>query len=352
MRLAPFTLAYVYAAAVLAGAALRGPWVLLPALLTFVVLPALDALCGVSLWNPAPDEERSLAADPRYRWITWAWLPVGAAATFYALAASLGPGWSWPERIGLAVGTGLMNGVAGIVYAHELVHQPGRFEQFLGEAMLTLVTYTHFRVEHVFGHHRLVATPHDPATSRYGESFYAFLVRSVGGQVVSAARLEAERLERLGAAPWGPRNRILAYAAVLVLLYAAIFALAGWPGAIFFAAQSVAAFVSLEVVNYLEHYGLVRREIAPGKYETVKPRHSWNSAHRVSNWLMINLARHSDHHAVASRRYQILRTFGPDEAPQLPAGYGSMYVLALVPPLWFAVMNPRVDAWRRAFEAA
>jgi alkane 1-monooxygenase len=339
-----YSLAYIYALTVWGAIVWRGPWVLLPAAFSFVLVPIVDALAGVSGWNPSAADEAALQADARYRWITWAWLPVGVGMTLWALVASLAPGWSPAERLGLAFGVGLMNGAAGIVYAHELVHQSRRFEPLLGEAMLMLVSYPHFRVEHVFGHHRYVATPRDPATARYGEHFYAFLLRSVFGQIVSAWHLEAARLRRAGRAATG--NRLVAYAIVLAAIYAALLVFTGWRGAGFFALQSFIAFATLEVINYLEHYGLMRREIAPGRYETVRPHHSWNSSHRVSNWILINLARHSDHHAAASRRYQILRTFDDAQAPALPAGYAVMYLLALVPPLWFRVMNPRVRAWR------
>jgi alkane 1-monooxygenase len=115
------------------------------------------------------------------------------------------------------------------------------------------------------------------------------------------------------------------------------------------AAQAGLAIFLLEVINFVEHYGLQRRETSPGRFERVMPWHSWNSSHRVSNWLLINLARHSDHHYLASKRYQVLDHL--DAAPQLPAGYGTMFVAALVPPLWRRVMHPRVAAWRARYLA-
>jgi alkane 1-monooxygenase len=342
---ARFASVYLYVAAMGAALWLHGPWVLLPVALTFVVIPILDALAGTSAWNPDPAEAAALADDARYRWLTWAWLPFGIALTILTLMRVVSPDANWAERIGLVFALGFTNGI-GIVFAHELVHRPGRFEQFLGEAILTIVSYAHFRVEHVFGHHRFVATPRDPATARYGENVYTFIPRSVAGQLASAWQLEGERLARRGDPVWSARNRMIWYAVALLAAYAGVGAFFGPLGLVFFALQGCVAFASLEVVNYLEHYGLARREIAPGKYETTQPRHSWNSAHRVTNWYYINLARHSDHHAFASRRYQLLRTYGDEHIPQLPYGYPSMYLLALVPPLWFRTMNPRVQAWR------
>lgn len=245
-----------------------------------------------------------------------------------------------------------MNGVIGITYAHELIHQPSRFEQFLGEVLLVLVGYGHWRVEHVYGHHRNVATPADPATSRRGESIFAFYGRSVVGSFVSAWGLERARLRRAGLAPLGPRNRLYWYAVATCALAAVAYAAGGTLAAVAFISQGVVAFSSLEIINYVEHYGLTRRELAPGRYEPTRPKHSWNAGQRVSNALLINLARHSDHHATASRRYQILRTFDDDAAPQLPHGYATMFLIALVPPLWFAMMNARVDAWNARVDSA
>lgn len=342
MRWLPFGFGYLYAAAVLAGVVWQGAWLAAPALLSFVVLPLVDASVGLHLWNPAPADEARLARSRALRLVTWGWVPVGVGVTLYAIATAASPSCTWSERLWLALGVGLMNSVVGIVYAHELVHQASRFEQFLGEVLLTLVTYTHFRIEHVFGHHRYIGTPRDPATARYGEGFYRFWARSVYGQLRSAWYLECDRLARAGRARISFSNRALMYALVIVAVYAAIGLAWGWVGVALFALQSAIAFTSLEITNYVEHYGLLRARREDGSYETVRPSHSWNSAHRITNWFLINLGRHSDHHAAASRRWQILRTYDEEAAPQLPSGYAAMYLLALVPPLWFAVMNPRV----------
>jgi len=141
------------------------------------------------------------------------------------------------------------------------------------------------------------------------------------------------------------QNRVFRYGLTLALIYFVIQAGAGWLALCFFALQSLVAFSSLEVTNYIEHYGLVRKEISPGIYERTLPKHSWNSGHRVSNWFLINLARHSDHHFIASKRYQVL-TNVEDAAPQLPFGYGTMFLIALIPPLWFKLMNSRIVEWQ------
>jgi alkane 1-monooxygenase len=223
------------------------------------------------------------------------------------------------------------------------MHRRARWARALAELLMTSVSYPHFCIEHVLGHHRHVATPRDPASARLGETVFAFYARCVVGSLCSAWSLERERLSRAGQRAGTLRDRRLRYG----LLLAGAYGLAGWSagglGLLVFAAQSVVGFSLLEVINYLEHYGLGRRELVPGHYERVRPEHSWNASQRLSNHYLFNLARHADHHANASRPYERLRH--QDDAPQLPAGYATMLLLALVPPLWFRVMNPRVADW-------
>jgi alkane 1-monooxygenase len=196
----------------------------------------------------------------------------------------------------------------------------------------------------VYGHHRYVATPRDPATARFGESFYRFFPRTLAGSVVSALEIENERVRRRYGRALHPANRMLRYALVQLALYSMIGFVFGWLGVVVLAGQSAVAILELETINYVEHYGLMRRETSPGVFERVQPWHSWDAHYRVSNWLLINLARHADHHGIASRRYPALQA--EPSTPQLPAGYGAMFLLALVPPLWRKVMDPRVVAER------
>jgi alkane 1-monooxygenase len=230
------------------------------------------------------------------------------------------------------------------------MHRRRPLDRALAEVLMTSVSYAHFCVEHVHGHHRHVATRRDPATSRRGETVFAFVVRSITGGALSAWRLEGERAARANVPAWTLRDRRVRVPLLTVLAYGVVGWAFGAAGAALFLAQGLVAVVLLEMVNYLEHYGLTRRELEPGRYERVGPEHSWNSSHLVSNAYLFNLGRHSDHHALASRPYEMLRHRGEDEAPQLPSGYAAMLMVALVPPLWFRVMDPRVAAWssRRA----
>jgi alkane 1-monooxygenase len=203
---------------------------------------------------------------------------------------------------------------------------------------MTSVGYPHFCVEHVQGHHRRVATPDDPASARAGEGLYAFLCRCIPGSLASACALERARCGRHRIRWWSLRNRRLRWASSLVLLPGAAIAVFGWPGLAFLIGQGVVAVLMLEAINYIEHYGLRRRELAPGRWERVGPQHSWNSSHRVTGWYLFNLPRHADHHAAASRPYYRLRHLA--ESPQLPAGYAAMLLCAFVPPLWRRIMDP------------
>ncbi|MGZ8274719.1 MAG: alkane 1-monooxygenase, partial [Burkholderiaceae bacterium] len=243
------------------------------------------------------------------------------------------------QLIVFAVAVGTVTGGIGITIAHELGHRASRLDRAIAKALLVSVAYGHFFVEHVRGHHVRVATPEDPATAPRGMSVYRFIVRSVVGSFAHAWRLEGMRLHRTGRSAWHFSNWVLTGSLLWVALLGAAWWAAGANAALLFALQSVWAFVLLEIINYVEHYGLQRRRV-DGRYEPVREGHSWNADFTVSNWVLFNLQLHSDHHAHMNKPFEQLRTIAT--APQLPAGYPAMVLLALVPPLWFAVMDSRV----------
>jgi alkane 1-monooxygenase len=341
MRSTGFYLVFLIPTLVVVGV-LAGGWAR-GAVVAFVfgAVPLLDAWLGHERRNPGED----IAHARRFDVPLVLWVVTQVAVLMWWITRDMG------ETIGvaLALGTlsvGLMTGGIGITVAHELMHRKSRFERALAEVLMSCVGYAHFCIEHVHGHHRHVATPLDPASSRLGENVYRYLPRTIFGGFASAWSIEAERMTRSGAHVWHWRNRMLRYAAVQLAIYTTLFAALGGLAVALWAAQSVVAIVLLEVINFVEHYGLERRELAPGKYERVQPRHSWNASHRVTNWLLFNLQRHSDHHFLASRPYDVLRHY--DDVPQLPAGYATMVLVALVPPLWRRIMDPRVHALREA----
>jgi alkane 1-monooxygenase len=344
----PFWLSLLIVPLIWLAALQGGWWIALPFAGTWALFSALDQAFGLNGENADP-----LTSEDDLGWykaITLLWAPIQAVSLFtmiwyVAPATHLNP----LEKAGIFAGVGVMSGTIGITYAHELIHRKNRWERWLGDILMGMVLYGHFRTEHLLVHHRHVGTPRDPATARYDEGFYRFYPRVLRESIVSAWQTEKARLARNGLAVWSPRNPFWRYGALQATCLALAYLLGGWAGLGLFLAQAAVAIWQLELVNYVEHYGLTRKHLGDGKYEHVLPRHSWNAAHKASNWLLINLARHSDHHFKPDRRFPLLQTYDAEEAPQLPHGYPVMTLLAMVPPLWRRIMNPRVRAWRETF---
>jgi len=310
-------------------------------LLVFGAFPILDYAIGLDATNPPDSVLKWLEQDRYYRWCTYLFIPVQYAGLVFACWLWSSGGLSTLESLGLALTMGVVGGIA-INTAHELGHKRDSAERWLSRVALAQTGYGHFFIEHNRGHHVRVATPEDPASARFGESFWEFLPRTVKGSLSSAWGIECARLDRLGASHWSLRNDIVGAWAMTVGLFAAL-AIAFGPVVLpYLLLQAVLGFSLLEVVNYLEHYGLLRQKKEDGRYERCRPEHSWNSNNVASNVLLYHLQRHSDHHANPTRRYQALRHV--DEAPQLPTGYAGMIVLAWVPPLWRRVMDRRLLA--------
>jgi alkane 1-monooxygenase len=339
VRSLPYWVFFAIPIATVLGLHAGGPWTVAGLAFVFVLIPLLEQLLGLRTDNDDTDgPARRLAYDlPLF-----VWLPVQLAVQVYGLTLVLAGGLGVAEIIVTIFAIGLLTGGGGINIAHELMHRSRAYERAAAEVLMASASYTHFCIEHVHGHHRHVATPLDAASSRLGESLYAYLPRTFIGGFRSAWRIEAERARRLGIAWWSPRHRMTRYLATQAILYIGLLAISPL-AVIFWAGQGLFAAVLLETINYVEHYGLQRREVSPGRYERVQPWHSWNSAHRLTNWLLFNLQRHSDHHFLASRTYPQLRHY--DNVPQLPAGYATMILIALVPPLWRRMMDTRVAEW-------
>ncbi len=313
----------------------------------FVVFPLLDAWHGVDTRNPAAEAEAALAAEPGYKLLPLAALPAYGAMLVWSAPAFVAAGEdSVAAALGLALSVGIIGGAIGITFAHELIHKPTALERNAGGMLLSLVAYGSFKVEHIFGHHVDVATPRDTSTARLGQSAYAFLLRSFLLNPLRAWQLAGARLRARGLPGWHWRNEMYLWHGLTLLFAAGFSAWLGTAGLAFFTLQAFVAITLLELVTYIEHYGLLRRQRADGSYERMTPRHSWNDSHHLSNLALLNLQRHSDHHAYAARRYQLLRHH--HDAPQLPCGYASLVLLALLPPLWRRFMDPRVAAWKAA----
>ncbi|MBP7133540.1 MAG: alkane 1-monooxygenase [Aquabacterium sp.] len=318
----------------------RSPWALwFVVVLVHGIIPALDWLFGEDAANPPESALAGLVQDRYYSWVLYAFVPLQIVATVGGAWLAATGGLPWHHLLGLAISVGMLNGIA-INTAHELGHKKDKLDRWLARISLSPTFYGHFFVEHNRGHHKNVSTPVDPASSRMGESFWAFWPRTVVGSLRSAWHLEAERLARSGKSVWSLSNENLQSWGISVVLWGGLLAVFGWIVLPFLLIQAVYGFSLLEVVNYLEHYGLLRRQLPDGRVERCLPEHSWNSNHMVTNLFLYHLQRHSDHHANPTRHYQALRHF--EESPQLPAGYAAMILLAYIPPLWFAVMDKRV----------
>lgn len=348
VRALPFFLAYLLVP-LAALSALQGGWtVLLVPLVAWYGFAALDAVLGLDQDNADPGAtEDDMAA---YRLVTLLWAPVQFLLLFWML-------WYVPqadhlnllERLLVFFGVGVVTGTVGINFSHELMHRKSKHERWLADLLLAMVLYSHFRSEHLVVHHRYVGTPRDAVTARYSEGFYRFFSRVLVDGLRSAFRAEAERLDRAGK-PWTDRaNPFWRYASLQLAILLLAVAVGGWAGLGLFLLQAFTAVWQLELVNYVEHYGLTRKHLGDGKYEHVRPHHSWNAEQRATNWLLINLQRHSDHHYKPDRRFPVLQTYSGSEAPTLPYGYPVMTVAAMVPPLWRRKMNPRVRRWRQMY---
>ena len=314
----------------------------------FGIIPVLDMLLGKDSLNP--DEETDvprMVGERFYKAITLGWVAGFAALLVWSMLELASGTFSLMGSIGWIVSIGIVGGL-GINVAHELIHKDEKLETRAGGFLLSLVCYAGFKVEHLRGHHVHVSTPEDASSSRYNQSLYNFLPQAYVRNFLNAWKLEAERLQRKGHKTLNWRNELIWWYSVSALVLAAFTIAFGWLGAVFFLGQSFIAFTLLEIVNYLEHYGLHRRKLDNGRYERTGPEHSWNSNYFLTNVFLFHLQRHSDHHAWAKRRYQILRHH--EVAPQLPAGYSAMIVLAMFPPLWRRVMNPRVEAYYKGEE--
>ena len=324
-----YVFAYVLPLAGLLGVHLGGAWSPGSIYVAFVLLPVLELILPASTDNHAAEEEESRTQSRFFDWLLYLNLPVlyGTIAYFLYVATTRElSGW---ETAGMVCNVGLLIGSIGINVAHELGHRSTRGEQLLAQALLLPGLYMHFFIEHNRGHHRHVATPEDPATSRRDQTVYAFWLRSVTLSYLDAWKLDSKLMVKFQAIE-------VAYLALITFVF-------GWPGFWLAIGAAVFGFLMLETVNYIEHYGLQRRQTEQGRYEPVLPIHSWNSDHELGRILLYELTRHSDHHFKSTRKYQVLRRF--EESPQLPTGYPACMLLSLVPPLWFRVMNPRVERY-------
>ena len=326
---------------------LHGPgiWSYSLPIYAFGIIPLLEVLLRPDPHNLANAELEMVKDDSWYDWQLYLIVPV-QVGLIHGLCWKLSqPGLTTVEIVGKIWAVGIGCGVMGINVAHELGHRTKKHEQVMAKILLLTSLYMHFFIEHNRGHHKRVSTPEDPASARRGEWLYTFWFRSVWGSYWSAWEIENKRVRKLGKPIFSLSNEMVLYHIIQAGLLGLICAVWGWQVMLYYIAAATSGFLLLETVNYIEHYGLARKQLSSGGYEMVQPEHSWNSDHLLGRLLLFELSRHSDHHYRASRKYQTLRHM--EGSPQMPTGYPGMMVLALFPPLWFWVMHRELDRGSR-----
>ena len=331
---------YVFPLLWVIGAYLGGLWHYLTVFMAYVCVPLLDQIIGPKPRFVAKESYKDLAKDKRYRIALYLYAPINIGLVIWGAYFVSSKDLALYEWAGFVVSSALMTGGLGMTVAHELCHSPKRFEQLLADMLLIPVCYMHFSIEHVFGHHSRVATKEDPATARLGESLYRFIPRSIFGGIKSAFYLEAHRLKKRRKSLFSIDNKMIWYTITPALFAVFLYSLFGVWALVYFLVQAFIGFNYLEVINYVEHYGLMRKKDENGRYEKTSHLHSWNSDHIISNHLLFGLPTHSDHHASSRKPYQTLQSI--KGSPQLPASYGAMMPLAFFPFLWRRVMDHRV----------
>lgn len=305
----------------------------------YCAFPLVDYFMGEDTSNPPESVVPLLEADNYYRYITWLQVPIVIATFIFCGWFVANAELTWSGYLASALIAGYVGGY-GLNIGHELGHKKNAFDQWLAKIVLAPAAYGHFFIEHNRGHHKMVATPEDPASSKMGENIYSFGMRELPNAIVRAARIEKERLNAKGKSAWSMENEFLQ---TMTMTLATYIAMGLWLGASvvpFLVICAVWSMWQLTSANYIEHYGLLRQKLPSGRYERPQPHHSWNSNHIFSNWVLFHLQRHSDHHANATRSYQSLRHF--EDLPSFPNGYFGMFPAAYIPWLWFSIMDKRL----------
>ena len=309
------------------------------------IVPLLDAPFGRIVTRFTRDEQAALGRDLPLRLVPWTCGVVWLATLAWAIIVT-------PQImqlpvlpiVGFVVSLGVVGGIMAINVGHELIHRNHKAERFFGGVLLASACYGVFKVEHVRGHHLRVGTQADPATARLNETVYAFVPRAVVGTFHHAWRLEADRLARGHHTGFASvvGNEALQWTMLSVAFAAAAVWVSGWAALVVFLLGGLIAIIELELVDYIEHYGLLRGTDANGAVMPVRYEHSWDYSGWFTNALLINLQRHSDHHAHGGRAFGALNSHL--EAPQLPASYATMMKIALIPPLYRRIIHPKLAA--------
>lgn len=312
----------------------------IPAIVFFGVVPLLEFFIKPNENNFSKEQEKIEKENKLYTYLLYLTLPIQVGFLIFFFYSIQEPNLTNSEIFGRVFGMGIMCGVIGINVGHELGHRNNRLDEFIGEILLLTSLNTHFLPYHNGGHHYNVATPKDAATARKNEILFTFWLRSHFSSYLEAWRLENRRMQQENRSWLHYQNRMIIYTICNLALLSLIYFFFGQFVLYCFVAAAISGILLLETVNYIEHYGLLRKQNENGRYERVKRNHSWNSNHQVGQVLLFNLSRHSDHHFNGSKHYQLLKSV--PESPQMPTGYPGMMLLSFFPPIWFWVMNKKI----------
>ncbi len=320
-------------------------WLFITPVYTFAIIPILELLLPQNTANHEGSNREQKKHSRLFDCMLYLNIPIVFGLLVYSLYYAFMHSLHTYEVLGTVLTIGIVLGVNGINVAHELGHRQTAIERFLGKLLLLPSLYMHFYIEHNFGHHLHAATAQDPATARYNQPLYSFWISSVFGQYRNAWYIQL-RLLKSNDLPWfSYKNDMLWYTLIQLLYLSIIGSLLGPPAILFAIGVAIVGFLLLETVNYIEHYGLLRKKLPSGRYERVSEIHSWNSNHVMGRIVLYELTRHSDHHYKSSKKYQLLDYH--DISPQMPFGYPTSMVLSFIPPLWFAIMNPRIPKFMK-----
>ena len=316
-----------------------------PLIFAWIIIPIAELFIRPDIKNLSTAEEELARDDRLYDFLLYLIVPLQFVALYYFLTQISQPSINWWESAGKIGSMGLLCGTFGINAGHELGHRINRTEQILAKALLMTSLYMHFFIEHNKGHHKNVATAKDPSSARFNEPVYSFYFRTIVFSYFSAWHIANSEMKKKKLSVLHSGNEMIQAHLTQIAFVLLIFIIFGWLVTVYFFIAAAIGITLLETVNYIEHYGLRRKQISGGKYERALPVHSWNSNHILGRMMLFELSRHSDHHYLASRKYQVLQHH--NDAPQLPTGYPGSMILALIPPLWFYIMNKRIRKMER-----
>ena len=334
-----YLMSYSIALFAFIGISLGGFYNYLAVVFTFVFIPVLEIIVKKSDEKYTDEEKKNRNLDPFFDLLLYLNIPIVFGIFFFSLE-KLALASSVYDIIGIILSASIVMATNGINVGHELGHRKSLIARTCSKLLYLPCQYMHFYIEHNFGHHINVATPEDPATARYKQTVYSFWITSVIRTYVSAWEIQLKLLKVSKRSFFSIKNDMVFYTFFQLLFLVFIYYNFGLYLTLLSIVMSIVSFLFLETINYVEHYGLLRKKEPSGRYERVKPHHSWNSNHTIGRIVLYELTRHSDHHFKSSKKYQILESL--DECPHLPHGYPTSILLSLIPPLWFSIMNPLV----------